>query len=144
MKKLLALLVLTVAFVKPALSQNADAVLGTWLNEDKDAKVLIYKTGTVYSGKIIWLKNPYEQDGKTPRTDSKNSSEGLRKRAIQNLVILSDFTYKDEQWEGGKIYDPKSGKTYKGNMKLDGSKLSLRGYVGIAAFGETTVWTKSN
>jgi uncharacterized protein (DUF2147 family) len=144
MKKAKMLLVILLAFMKPAFSQNADAVLGTWLSAEKNAKVQIYKAGGKYFGKIVWLKNPYEADGKTPKHDKHNSSEALRSRPILNLVILTGFRYDDGEWEHGEIYDPKGGKTYSSKMKLNGDKLEIRGYVGISAFGRTTVWTRTN
>jgi uncharacterized protein (DUF2147 family) len=143
MKKVKILFVILLALMKPAFSQNADAVLGNWLNEEKDAKVQIYKAGGKYFGKIVWLKNPFEADGKTPRLDKKNNTESLRTRPIMNLVMLTKFTYNDGEWEDGEIYDPKSGKTYNSKMKLNGDKLAIRGYVGLAAFGKTTVWTRA-
>ncbi|MEI6948393.1 DUF2147 domain-containing protein [Paraflavisolibacter sp. H34] len=144
MKKLIALLLVSIAFMAPLFAQNADAVLGTWLSEEKDAKILIYKTGDKYFGKLVWLKTPYEADGKTPKTDKKNGSAALRSRPLQNLVILTNFSYDDGAWEDGKIYDPESGKTYSSTMKIEGNNLRLRGYIGISAFGRTAVWTKSN
>lgn len=47
-------------------TSDADAVLGKWLNEDKDARIEIYKEGNSYFGKIVWLKEPNEEDG-TPK-----------------------------------------------------------------------------
>ena len=44
--------------------------------------------------------------------------------------------------EEGLLYDPKSGKTYHGAMKVEGDTLHLRGYVGIKAFGRTEDWTR--
>ena len=45
MKKLIALLIISFSFVKMGYSQvvTKDAVLGEWLAESKDGKVLIYK-----------------------------------------------------------------------------------------------------
>jgi len=143
MKKAKILLVILLAFMKPAFSQNADAVLGTWLSAEKNAKVQIYKAGGKYFGKIVWLRNPYEADGKTPKVDKRNSVEALRSRPILNLVILTGFRYDDGEWEHGEIYDPKGGKTYSSKMKLNGDKLEIRGYVGFSAFGRTTVWSRS-
>ena len=81
------------------------------MNETKDAKVEIYKSGNKYFGKIIWGKEIFEPDGKTSKKDSKNSNEELRNRNMLNMIILSDFTYDDGEWTGGELYDPKSGKT---------------------------------
>ena len=44
--------------------------------------------------------------------------------------------------EGGRIYDPTSGKTYKGSVTVSGDLLKLRGYVGISAFGRSETWTR--
>jgi uncharacterized protein (DUF2147 family) len=120
---------------------NADAILGAWINEEKEGRIEIYKSGNQYAGRIVWLKEPNEPDG-TPKKDKKNSSESLRKRNILNLVILSGFKYEDGRWTGGEIYDPKSGKTYSCNMKLKANKLEIRGYIGLSVFGRTTTWTR--
>jgi uncharacterized protein (DUF2147 family) len=142
MKKLIVSgMILLVSFTV-SFAQQSDAVKGTWLNDAKDAKVEIYKTGDKYAGKIVWTKNMYEADGKTLKKDSKNSNETLRNRSILNLVILTGFTYDDGEWINGEIYDPKNGKTYKSKMKLSGSSLEIRGYVGSPVFGKTTSWTK--
>ena len=125
-------------------AQSPDVVKGIWLNDDKDAKVEIYRSGDKYFGKIIWTTNLYEADGKTLKTDSKNSNEQLRSRTILNMVILSGFTYNDGEWAGGEIYDPKSGKTYKSKMKVKGNNLEVRGYVGSPMFGKTTNWTRQS
>jgi uncharacterized protein (DUF2147 family) len=58
-------------------------------------------------------------------------------------VLLTNFTFDDGEWEGGKIYDPKSGKTYSCVMRFKGSVLQIKGYIGITLIGRTTVWTKA-
>jgi uncharacterized protein (DUF2147 family) len=143
MKKLILLTVILFTSVTVIFAQNADAVKGTWMNEQKDAKVEIYKSGNKYFGKIVWTKDMYEADGKTLRKDAKNSNESLKNRTILNLDILTGFTYDDGEWTGGAIYDPKSGKTYSSKIKLKGGNLEIKGYVGSPMFGKTTVWTKA-
>ena len=63
---------------------------------------------------------------------------------LLNLQILKDFVYdaEDKEWEDGTIYDPKNGKTYSCYMTLDGTKLNVRGYVGVSMIGRTSVWTR--
>jgi len=134
-----------IAFLKfaiPAFSQSQDDVVGTWLSEEKDAKVQIYKVGEKYSGKLVWIKDAYEADGKTPKKDSHNANTALRNRPLQDLVMLENFVYADGKWVNGTIYDPTNGKTYEATMKLNGKNLQIRGYIGIAAFGRTTNWTR--
>jgi uncharacterized protein (DUF2147 family) len=143
MKRIAFMLMILLISTGKMFAQNADKVLGVWLNAEKDAKVEIYKTGDKYYGKIVWGKNIYEPDGKTARTDLKNPDPKLRSRSLVNLVILNNFKFDDGEWNGGKIYDPKSGKTYSCIMKFNGSSLEIKGYVGITLLGRTTVWTRS-
>ena len=142
MKKAIVLIGALITTMATLFAQNADVVKGTWMNDSKDAKVEIYKSGDKYFGKIIWAENMYEADGKTLKKDSKNTNEEMKSRTILNMVILSGFTYDDGEWTGGEIYDPKSGKTYKSKMKIKGNSLEVRGYVGNPMFGKTTTWTR--
>lgn len=142
--KRIALLLITLLFSTHVLLAQ-DKILGNWLSEEKDGRIEIYKTGDKYFGKLVWGKDLVEADGKTPRkdrTDTKNGDPKLRSRPLLGLVLLTNFTYDDGEWSGGKIYDPKSGKTYSCTMKLKGDKLEIRGYVGVSMFGRTTVWTR--
>lgn len=143
MKKILACFLLLLAVNFPAAAQKADDILGYWLNADGEAKVQVYKSGKKYYGKIVWLKNPNEPNGK-PKTDKNNSDNALKGRPIIGLVILTDFVFDDDEWDDGKIYDPKNGKTYSCVMKLKNGKLDIRGYVGVSLFGRTTTWTRTN
>lgn len=122
-----------------------ETVEGYWLNQEKDAKIEIYKAkdGKFY-GKIIWLKEP-TRDGK-PKTDINNPKENMRATPIMGMLILKAFKKEDEKdYEDGTIYDPKSGKTYSCNITVkNANTLSIRGYVGISLIGRTTVWTRSN
>jgi uncharacterized protein (DUF2147 family) len=119
---------------------NPDAILGIWFNEEKDAKIKVYRESGKFYGKIVWHKTGDDISA----FDENNPDPELRKRKKVGLVILTDFEFDDGQWEQGEIYDPKSGKTYSCVIKLqkDGS-LNVRGYIGISLFGRTTSWTKA-
>ena len=74
-----------------------------------------------------------------------NADESLRDRPVMGLILLKDFEYEDGTWEGGTIYDPKNGKTYKCRMRMETSELLyIRGYIGKAwmGLGRTTEWTR--
>lgn len=119
--------------------------IGIWLVQDKDAKAMVYeKEDGTLEGKLIWLKEPLEKDG-TAKLDTKNPDKTLAKNPLLNSIFLTGFKKeKDEnKWSGGKIYDAKSGNTYKAWMKPEGSdKMKLRGYVGISLFGRSEEWTR--
>lgn len=77
--------------------------------------------------------------------DGNNPDKSLRNRSICNLQVGTAFHLVDvNRAEDGKLYDPESGKTYKGSMTAVGSVLNLRGYVGFKAFGRSETWTRTN
>jgi uncharacterized protein (DUF2147 family) len=90
---------------------KADAITGVWQTHgDKPAKIQIYVSGGQYYGKIISLQNPLE-DGR-PVVDKKNPDAAKRGQPVVGLVLLSGFNFDKDEWNGGHIYDPESGKTY--------------------------------
>jgi uncharacterized protein (DUF2147 family) len=72
----------------------------------------------------------------------------LKYQQIQDLQLLlfSNFTWSDNQWVDGKIYDPEGGSTYSCKMWLSEDKqtLNVRGYIGISIIGRTEKFTKYN
>jgi len=126
----------------PVFSQNKDQIIGKWLNATGEAHIQIYATAGKYFGKISWMKTPNDPDGK-PRLDNKNLNNSLMKNPILGLVILKNFVYNDYIWQGGSIYDPKTGKTYSCKISLQGSdKLNVRGFVGFSMLGRNEIWTR--
>jgi uncharacterized protein (DUF2147 family) len=141
MKKALILFVLVLAGLS-SFAQNANDVLGKWLNKDKNAHIQIYKKGNTFYGKIAWLEESLNNP-KKPLLDEQNPDERLRARPILNLEILQNFRFNNGVWEDGTIYDPKSGKTYSCKISLNGNdKLDVRGFIGISLIGRTDTWTK--
>jgi uncharacterized protein (DUF2147 family) len=127
-------------------AQNkATDVIGIWLTPgDNSAKIEIYKVGEKFYGKIVWMKNP-NINGK-PKLDSNNPNSSKRNTPRLGLEIMKGFTFNDsDEWKGGNIYDPESGKTYSGYMYLkDRNTLKLRGYVGFSFLGRTETWIRTD
>ena len=138
----ISMLLLITAISFTGFAQKKDAIVGTWVNATGEAHVNIYKKGERYFGKIDWLKAPKDEKGK-PKTDYKNPDESLRSRPILGMEMLKDFIYDDGKWTDGKIYDPKSGKTYSCNMNIkDNGQLNMRGYIGISLIGRSETWKR--
>lgn len=141
MKKLSFILLFT-AISFAGLAQSKDAIIGKWINSSGEAHVDISKKGEKYYGKIVWLKEPKDEKG-TVKTDVKNPEKSLQSRPILGLEILKDFVYDEGKWTDGKIYDPKSGKTYSCNMSMKGNDvLNMRGYIGISLIGRSETWKR--
>jgi uncharacterized protein (DUF2147 family) len=79
------------------------------------------------------------------RFDIHNPDDSQHTHALCGLVIGHDFhptsaTHADN----GTLYDPKTGKTYHGEMTVAGDQLALRGYIGIKLFGRSETWARTS
>jgi uncharacterized protein (DUF2147 family) len=137
-KAVLSLVTLLLLSITALANTGADAILGEWLSQEKDGKIIIFKQGDQYYGKISWGKIPGKKD-------TNNPDEKLRNRELVGTVILKNFKFTGSAWENGTIYDPKSAKTYDCILKVkEGNKtLDIRGFVGSPMFGRTSTWTRS-
>lgn len=126
-----------------AASASADptSVAGTWLSGDGDGLIAVSVRGTEISARILGSPN---QDPNRARTDVKNPDPALRDRPLVGLEIFNGFSYDDgDEWSGGFIYDPNSGKTYRCKLKLvNHNTLKVRGYIGISLIGRTETWKR--
>jgi uncharacterized protein (DUF2147 family) len=132
-------LILTLAAValtaSPALA--AAPVTGKWITAEKDSIIEIGTCGGTVCGKVLRvLRNM--PNGKPP-VDLNNPNPALRARSVEGMMILSGFTDGGKNWKG-KIYDPKSGKTYTSYLTRnpDGT-LKVQGCVG--PFCQAFTWS---
>jgi uncharacterized protein (DUF2147 family) len=117
------------------------SVLGKWKTfDDQTGKQMgiihIYEEQGIIYGKVIQITK--EQD----RNKLCNNCVGVDKdQPILGLVVLRGLEKDGDEYNGGKILDPKHGKYYKCYINLeDDNKLKVRGYVGISLFGRTQFW----
>jgi uncharacterized protein (DUF2147 family) len=134
---------------------SGDEILGIWKTFDKHGKqestMEIYKTNDTYCARIVGLAEPNwpadddQNMAGQPKDDRHNPDTTLRHRPIIGMQIMHDFTYNAGKniWDGGRIYDPANGKTYKCKFTLTSStQLEVRGYIGISLLGRTEVWKR--
>jgi len=142
LKRILLKLTLIVSISSFASEYKASDIIGTWLSEKKDGVIKVSLNEGKFRGNLIAFKKDKVDLGKVS-LDKNNPDEKLKVRKLRGIEMLWGFKFDDDEWSGGKIYDPISGKTYKSYMSLDGKNtLNLRGYVGIPLFGRTSVWTR--
>ena len=143
LKSLLLTLTLVGASALAAVAQKITP-LGVWQNEEKEATFEIYPCGDKLCGKIISLSEPNDAKGR-PKTDTENPDPKLRSRSRLGMVFMQDFAYtgSDNKWDDGKIYDPKSGKTYSCYMKMENAnRMEVKGYIGFSMIGRSQSWTR--
>lgn len=125
-------------------NNNPDAIIGTWLNASGKGHIQIYKQGNKYFGKLVWLKEPNDEQG-NPKMDTKNPNTTLKTKPLIGSIILRDFVFDEDEWNSGRIYDPQNGKDYKCFLRLkDPKTLNVRGYIGVSLLGRTETWTRIN
>jgi uncharacterized protein (DUF2147 family) len=108
----------------------AAPVSGRWFTAEKDSIVEIAPCGPALCGKIVRILKP-TPDGK-PAIDRNNPNPALRSRPILGLTLLSGFRDGGDQWDGGTIYDPRAGKSYKAKLKrLANGNLQVTGCVSV-------------
>lgn len=125
--------------ISPAMAQQPpeDAVIGIWEADDGSVKLDMFKSGSEFQAHLLYGNEVMEADNVTFKKDGKNPDPALRTRSLQNIVFITELHWEDGEWSGGSLYDGSSGSTYRCTIKLDGSKMLLRGYLGISLLGQT-------
>lgn len=120
----------------PALA--GQPITGRWLTADGGAVVAIGDCGGNVCGRVAKvIKGP--PAGK-PWVDALNPDPRLKSRPLVGMPILTEMAASGDGWKG-KIYDPKTGKTYRAVVARDGANLKVQGC--IAIFCQTMVWTRA-
>ena len=141
----LALLAVAALTVTGAAAQHADRILGVYkaVEEGKESKVeFTRQPDGSYRGQIIWLKQPDNPDG-TPKLDVKNPDAAKRSVRADRVVVVDGVKYdaKKEVWNGGRVYDPTKGKSYKVEVSFeDAATLRVKG--SLLGFSRSVYWTK--
>ncbi|RZM10569.1 MAG: DUF2147 domain-containing protein [Sphingomonas sp.] len=133
MRSIPLLAVLLLPLAAPATA--ATPIAGRWLTEEGNAVVTIGACGNATCGRITKLiKGPPSG----PPVDRNNPDVRLRGRPLEGLTILTGFADAGDDWRG-RIYDPKSGKTYKSIVRREADgELKVQGC--IAFFCRTQKW----
>ncbi len=145
MKRLFVILFLAV-YAFAGFAQEADKITGIWWNEEKTSKIKVEKVNGKYIGTIVYMIPEKYVNGKPP-VDDKNPDVKLQSRPVVGLQILEGLAFESgaKEWKNGKIYDPKSGKTYDCYAWLEGNDLlKLKGFVmGMRWLGRSSEWFRT-
>ena len=135
-----ALLVLGLSLVAGS-ALAADPVEGEWITPTGGSKVRIAPCASdpqLMCGVVSWLSAAHAKD-----LDKQNPDAALRNRPILGVPTVWGFKQAAPgRWTGGKLYDPKSGKTYNGKISVspDGT-LKVEGCVLMVC--QSQIWKRS-
>ena len=141
-KRLVLLLISTVASIAHTHTASAEVPKGVWLIEGK-AAVQIFECNGLLCGRILWLRAPHDSQQQLKR-DKKNPDPALRQRELCGLTVLWDLrSTGPNHWDDGWFYYPDSGKTYNVKMERTSSDaLVARFYLGASFLGENKNLTR--
>jgi len=124
---------------------SGQSILGFWKNiGDEDGKeksiIQIYEEDGKIHGKVIELLEA------ATVTHCKKCKDERKGKPLEGMVILWDLESEDKgNASGGKILDPKKGKTYDCKIELKSADLlSVRGYIKAPIFGRSQEWHRTD
>jgi uncharacterized protein (DUF2147 family) len=122
-------------------AQAAAPISGRWVTQSKEGVVEVYQCGAALCGKLVkFLVNPPAGAG---AKDINNPDKALRSRTLLGINILSGFKADGDEYKG-KIYDPKSGRTYRSIVyKGKSGNLVVKGCIGPIC-PEQQTWTPAS
>ncbi len=124
------------SFATPA---AASSINGDWVTQDKDAIIKIGKCGSTVCGRIHkYLVTP---PNGVNQKDINNPNAKLRSRKLLGTAVLTGFKPDGKKWRG-RIYDPKTGKSYRSVVQLESAnRLKVEGC--IAFFCQGQKWQRA-
>ncbi|OTG80047.1 DUF2147 domain-containing protein [Acinetobacter sp. ANC 4648] len=126
----------------------AQDITGIWKNiDDKtgSSKAILEirkESNGSYTGKIIKIT---PRPGYTPKDICVDCPAPYTNKPILGLDVLKGLQFvKEDEYNGGRILDPLTGKIYsmKAKLSTNGKRLQLRGYVGVSALGRSQTWIR--
>ncbi|HDR8986778.1 MULTISPECIES: DUF2147 domain-containing protein [Burkholderia cepacia complex] len=123
----ISVILLATSLASVAIAGSPDDAKGLWRSADGDAVIEFSPCKEQLSalcGTIVW-----DKDAGTP-----TNACGVR------IALLR--RYDDDAWRDGWVFDPRSGKHYKGAVRTNDKGLAVRAYIGSEVLGETEQMTR--
>jgi uncharacterized protein (DUF2147 family) len=110
---------------------------GLWLTDDHKGVVRIGACGGHTCG---WMVRVLDRGPNVPTHDVNNPDPNLRGRTIVGMPILTGFA---SDGSGGRAYDPRSGRSYRTSMSVNGDgSLTVTGCV-VLFLCQSVRWTRA-
>jgi uncharacterized protein (DUF2147 family) len=147
MKTLLSASLIAFAAAAPAWADDASPV-GLWKNIDDvtgkpKALIRITENKGEVRGQIEKL---FLAAGENPNPRCDKCQGANKDQPVLGMVFMSGLRKNGDDYSGGEILDPDSGKVYRSKLTLvdGGKKINVRGYVGVPMFGRSQTWVRQD
>jgi len=121
-------------------------ITGYWLTANKGSIIQFYKSGEAYYGRIVWQRQSKDRYGK-PVTDVNNPDKSKRSNPLVGSQMVTNLKYneKTKMYEGGKAYQPATGKSFNCKAKLikNSDVLEVTAMAGMSLMSRTLTWTRT-
>lgn len=141
-----SLTALTLALCASAAWADDGSAAGLWKNIDDAtgkprALVRITEANGVLQGRI---EKVFPGPNDSPNPTCGKCSGANKDAPVIGLLILNGLKKDGDEYGGGEILDPDSGKVYSSKLRLTdgGRKLAVRGYIGVPMLGRTQTWLR--
>jgi uncharacterized protein (DUF2147 family) len=141
MKKNMKNTITTIAFLLVTSIFYSQSIVGKWKTiDDESGKaksvIEIYeKSGKIY-GRVVEILEASHRKELCQDCSGEDAD-----KPIMGLTIIKGLTKDGDEYNGGKILDPRNGKLYKCLIVLEEKdKLKVRGYIGFSLIGRTQYW----
>ena len=145
MKKILLISSLLLSFIACPTWADTNPVEGIWTTFDEDtgkadSLVKIWIDEGELKGKVIQLIEPDEENPTCTECEG-----DFKDQPILGMQFIWGLTEDDGVWDDGSILDPGNGSVYSSKITVieEGAKLDVRGYIGFAFAGRSTVWSRA-
>ena len=123
-----------------AIKYPPDAILGEWCTQKEENRPpgrvnFVQAADGTYKGILTWSADP--------KKDVNNKDPKLQDRPLVGIVLMWHLRYDDGEYVDGYVYNPEDGGTYRMKAEvLSPESLKIRGYLGIALFGQSKTWLR--
>lgn len=148
LKEAIAAMMLGLSLQQASAQAAGPSIVGQWLEIDDDTKapdalIAIRERDGIVSGTIVKL---FLDPGEPADPRCTKCAGKQKDQPVIGMTVIENVHHNGTTYEGGTILDPESGRTYRVILapSPDGHDLSVTGYVGLPAFGETRHWKRAS
>lgn len=133
-----------------ALAQTPDLTspAGLWTQIDDETKKprSLIRIENKNDELVGYIEKIFPFPNEEPREFCTKCKGEKKDKPLVGLQILWGLKGNGNNYEGGKILDPKNGTEYRCKMELieGGQKLRVRGFVGVSLLGRSQTWVREN